>query len=326
LRISSGIYASQSGGEVMIVIILQQLRSTSAELTPPVGASLENFVEKAIELRDFVHAVNITQNPMASPHMSTIASGLSLVQQGIESILQLTARDYNRLALQSAALGVSALGIHNILCLTSDPPVAGRGPVSGLPFDLDATQMIWILRRFRDEGHFLDGSDVSTPPRLFLGSAASPNDPNPNHEILRLKKKINAGAQFLQTQLVFSIERLERFLEAMDRGNLLDKVYILAGVTSLRSLKIAMYIQERIPDVFVPTEVIDRMESSETPEETGLEIALELVQKMKTLPGVSGVHLMNLGWDEFYPRLLREVRLLELIPHGNVHYNESNRV
>jgi methylenetetrahydrofolate reductase (NADPH) len=171
----------------------------TAEIAPPVGSSASKVRAKADRLRGLIHAANVTENPMAIPRMSSLACGLLLESYGIEPIVQLTASDYNRLALQSEALGASALGIRNVLCLAGDPPTTSRRPVGGLPYDLDATQMLWILRRLRDEGHFLDGRPVSEPPELFLGAAGSPNDPDPRLEAVRLAKKINAGAQYVQT-------------------------------------------------------------------------------------------------------------------------------
>ncbi len=285
----------------------------TAEITPPSGADVGQVWEKALRLQNHVRAVNVTENPMATPRMSSLACCLLLPRQGIEPILQLTARDYNRFALQSEALGAAALGIHNVLCLTGDAPTIGRGPAGELPLDLDATQMLWILRRLRDERRFLDGRRVSEPPRLFLGAAASPNDPNPAHEALRLEKKINAGAQYIQTQLVYDVELLQRWLEALDGRNLLTKAYILVGIGLLHSVKTIRFLQERIPGVIIPAHLIERMERSSTPEKTGFEIALELTNKVKALPGVSGIHVMSLAkegdWKNWatYVELLTEI-------------------
>jgi methylenetetrahydrofolate reductase (NADPH) len=279
----------------------------TAEVKPPVGSNASKIEEQVEQLFGLIHAANVTQNPMATPRMSSLASCLMLERQGIEPVLQLTARDYNRLALQSEVLGAAALGIHNLLCLTGDPPTAGRNPAGQLPYDLDATQMLWILRRMRDNSTFLDGREVDKPPDLFLGAAGSPGDPNLNHEALRLEKKINAGAQFIQTQLVYDIEALTRWLEALDRRDLLDKAHILIGIGPLRSVKVAQYMQYNIPDIEIPLSLIEKLEKSLDPQETGLEITLELIQKVRNLPGVSGMHVMALGWEKILPRLLSEV-------------------
>ncbi len=281
----------------------------TAEVVPPAGSGADQVRELALRLRSRIHAANVTENPMATPHMASLACCVLLAQHGVEPVLQLTGRDYNRLALQSETLGATVLGIHNVMCLTGDPPTASRGPMGELPFDLDATQMLWILRRLRDEGCFLDGRRVSNAPRFFLGAAGSPSDPHPAYEALRIEKKVNAGAQFIQTQLVYDVTTFQRWLEALDRRDLLTKVYILAGIGPLHSVKAARFLNERIPGVLVPSDLIERLEQSPSPEETGIEIALELIQQVKSLPGVSGIHIMCLGRESILPRLLDQVQV-----------------
>ncbi len=281
----------------------------TAEVSPPTGADPKTVEITASRLRGKIHAANLTQNPMATPRMSSLACSLLLARCGIEPIMQLTARDFNRSALQAEVLGASALGIHNILCLTGDPPTAGDKPAGGLPFDLDATQMLWILRRMRDEYRFLDGREITDPPKLFLGAAGSPSDSNLWHESIRLEKKINAGAQFIQTQLVYDVRVLSQWLEALDRRNLLGKVHILVGIGPIRSSKTARFIQDHIPDVFIPPAFIQKLEKSPEPEETGFEFTLDLMQKMKAVPGIRGIHIMSMSWENVIPRLLREASL-----------------
>jgi methylenetetrahydrofolate reductase (NADPH) len=162
----------------------------------------------------------------------------------------------------------------------------------------------------RDKGIFLDGREIDKPPDLFLGAAGSPGDPNVNHEALRLEKKINAGAQFIQTQLVYDVKTLSCWLEALDKRNLIGKVHILAGIGPLRSVKIARYMQENIPDIKIPSSLIEKLEESQDPQETGLKITLELVQGIRNLSGVSGIHVMALGWEEILPHLLSKVSMM----------------
>lgn len=280
----------------------------TAEVVPPAGASADRVRERARALKGLVHAVNVTENPMVNPRMSSLACCLLLARHGIEPVLQVTGRDYSRLSLQSETLGAAALGIHNVMCLTGDPPTTGAVPAGGLPFDLDATQMLWILRRLRDEGRFLDGRQVSDVPRYFLGAAGSPNVPDLAHEALRLEKKINAGAQFIQTQLVYDGTALTRWLEALDKRGLLARAHVLAGIGPLRSAKTAYFLNERVAGIHVPAHLIRRLESSSSPEETGLEIALELIDLVKALPGLSGIHVMSVGWGSILPRLLKEAK------------------
>ena len=280
----------------------------TAEIAPPLGASSEK-IERARQLRDYIAAGNFTDNPMATARMSSLACSVLLLEQGIEPVLQMTARDYNRLSLQSEILGASALGIRNVLCLTGDPPMSGREPFGAIPFDIDAVQMLWILRRMRDDSIFLDGRALKNPPRVFLGVAGSPNAPNPRYEALRLEKKINAGAQFIQTQLVYDVEAFAGWLEALDQRNLLGKVHILAGVGPLRSAKAARYIATQLHNVRVPPAILARMEGARDAPEEGVQIALELMERLRTLKGVSGIHLMGMGWEAIIPRLVVEAGL-----------------
>ncbi|MEE8121348.1 MAG: methylenetetrahydrofolate reductase C-terminal domain-containing protein [Anaerolineales bacterium] len=282
----------------------------TSEFVPPTGVRLEDSAKKVESLRGRVHAVNVAENPMATAHMSSLAGCQILKSLGLEPILQVTARDYQRLILQSEVLGANALGINNILCLTGDAPTAGRAPFMGLPFDLDATQMLWILRRLRDQGLLLDGRQIDDPPRIFLGAAGSPNDPNPTYDALRLEKKINAGAQFIQTQLVYEGTIVERWLEALDKRDLLSKAHVLIGISPLRSLQHAVFLQERIPDITIPSIIMRRFAESPCPGRLGVDMALELIEEIRALPGVSGVHLMALGETDTTNRLLDGLRAI----------------
>jgi methylenetetrahydrofolate reductase (NADPH) len=294
----SGLQARLARGEFVI----------TAEIAPPLGTSSEK-IERVRLLRDYIAAGNFTDNPMATARMSSLACSVFLLPQGIEPVMQMTARDYNRLSVQSEILGASALGIRNVLCLTGDPPMSGREPFGAIPFDIDAVQMLWILRRMRDDAIFLDGRPLKNPPRVFLGVAGSPNAPNLRYEALRLEKKINAGAQFIQTQLVYDVETFAAWLEALDKRNLLGKVHVLAGVGPLRSAQAAQYIATRLHNVRVPPAILARMERAGNAPEEGVQIALELMERLRTLKGVSGIHLMAMGWETVIPRLLVEAGL-----------------
>ena len=295
----SGLQARLACGEFVV----------TAEIAPPLGASSEKIEQSALLLHDHIAAGNFTDNPMATARMSSLACSVLLLRQGIEPVMQMTARDYNRLSLQSEILGASALGIRNVMCLTGDPPMSGREPYGAIPFDIDAVQMLWILRRMRDDGIFLDGRSLKSPPRLFLGAAGSPNAPNSRYEALRLEKKIHAGAQFIQTQLVYDVDAFAAWMEALDKRNVLDKIHILAGVGSLRSAKSARYIATQLHNVRVPPPILTRMESARDAQEEGIQIALEIMERLRTMKGVSGIHLMAMGWEAVIPRLVVEAGL-----------------
>ena len=193
-----------------------------------------------------------------------------------------------------------------MLCVTGDSPVLSPKPRGRMDInDLDSIQMLWILRRMRDEGHYLDGREIKFPPKIFLGAAASPFASEPKFQAIREHKKVNAGAQFFQTNLVYDIERMETWLNELAKRNILDKVYILVGVTPLKSWKMARFMTE-VPGVYVPAAILKRMEAAEAAgnaQEEGAQIALELVRRIKGFEkqGIHGLHIMPVGWERYHP-------------------------
>lgn len=282
----------------------------TAEIAPPRGATDDQIGRCAQLLRGSITAGNFTDNAMATARMSSLACGLLLLRHELEPVLQMTGRDYNRLSLQSEILGATALGVRNILCLTGDSPMAGHRPYGGVPFDVDAVQMLWILRRMRDDGVFLDGRLIKNRPRLFLGTAGSPNSSDPRHDARRLKKKINAGAQFIQTQLIYDVDLFEAWLVELDRLAVLDKVYILAGVGPIRSVNAAYYLAN-IPGVHMPQTIVERIERAKDPQEEGVLIALEIIERLKRITGVSGIHLMTMGRESVVQRIVTDAGLTQ---------------
>lgn len=216
------------------------------------------------------------------------------------------------MGLQSEVIGASALGIRNVLCLSGDHSRMGPAPLGRSDvMDIDSVQMLWILRRMRDEGHYLDGRKLKEPPKLFLGAAASPFASEPRFQALREQKKVNAGAQFFQTNLVYDLDGLDTWLNELARRNILDKVFILVGVTPLKSLKMAQHMNNEVPGVFVPQPLLKRLEAAgDGAAEEGVQIALELIEAIKTKQGVQGIHIMAVGWEEIVPRVVTEAGLL----------------
>jgi 5,10-methylenetetrahydrofolate reductase len=233
--------------------------------------------------------------------------------------LQIAARNRSRSNVQSEVIGASALGVRNILCVTGDSAKLSPSPRETMEInDLDAIQMLWILRRLRDEGRYLDGREIKFPPKFFLGAAASPFSSNPKFQALREQKKVNAGAQFFQTNLVYDIAGMEIWLNELAKRNALEKVYILIGITPLKSLRMARLLSE-VPGVHVPPSVLQRMEIADragNAREEGVQIALELIHQVKKYhkQGVNGIHLMPVGWDEIVPRIIRDADLVRLDP------------
>ncbi len=237
------------------------------------------------------------------------------LQHGVEPVMQIAARDRTRVGLQAEVLGAVALGVRNLLCISGDSMKLSPAPRGRMDVvDLDSVQMLWILRRMRDEGKYLDGREMKFPPKYFLGAAASPFASEVRFQALRGQKKVNAGAQFFQTNLVFDVDRLEAWLNELARRGVLDKVYILIGITPLKTFKMAKYMHEEVPGVFIPDALLRRMERAEAAgnaAEEGFAIALELVEKIKRLrgQGVHGLHIMAVGWEEIVPRLVAEAGL-----------------
>ncbi len=284
----------------------------TSEVAPPMTVATKKLISNIEMIKPYVAAINFTDNPSATPRMSSWACSAIAIQQGAEPVLQITARDRTRIGLQADVLGANALGVRNILCISGDsmrlaPEPRGRMDI----VDFDSIQMLWILRRMRDEQRYLDGRELKFPPKYFLGAAAAPFASEPRYQAIREHKKINAGAQFFQTNLVYDPDHLETWLNELAKRNILDKVYILVGITPLKSLKMAEYMHRDIPGVFIPDKYLKRMEDAgDGAAEEGVQIALELIEAIKTKQGVNGIHLMAVGWEEIVPRMIKEAGLL----------------
>lgn len=286
---------------------------TTAEIAPPLSVAQHVIHKKVGWLQEYVSAANFTDNASASPRMGSMASSKICMEAGIEPVMQLQARDRTRVVIESDAMGAAGLGIHNILCLSGDHQSFGPSPMpTPDQFDMDAIQMLWMLRRMRDEGRYLDGRNIKHRPEFFLGAAASPFGAPPKYEALRLEKKINAGAQFIQTQPIFDYDGFREWLEAADKRNLLDKVYVLAGLIPLKSARAAHFMAEEVPGVVIPDEIVRRMDEAgdkEGQQEEGVAIALEMIEKLKATPGIAGMHVMAVHWEAIVPRLVEAAQL-----------------
>lgn len=284
----------------------------ATEVSPPLSSNYSRLA-KGIELvKPFVTAINFTDSSSAAPKMSSIACCKTAYDLGAEPVLQIASRDTTRTGLQSTAIGANLMGIRNILCVTGDNPVVGPSPAGTMNYvDIDSIQMIWILRRMRDEGKYLDGRDIKYPPKLFIGAATTPFATEPELQALRDQKKINAGAQFFQTNIIFEPDRLDKWLEYLEKRGVLNKVFILAGVSPLKSYKTALYLHQRVPGINIPAGILERLKRAGTGEsEEGLKIAIETVEALKNKKGINGIHIMTLGWEEAVERIVRECGLI----------------
>ena len=278
----------------------------TAEIAPPLAANPEDVLKKVALLKDWVDAANFTDNPSATPRMSSLACSVLALQNGLEPVMQIASRDRTRMGFQGEVLGASALGIRNILCLTGDHPRLGPAPHGRMDiWDLDSIQMVWILRRMRDEGHFLDCRELKCVPQVFIGAAASPFASTPLIQSMREQKKVNAGAQFMQSQLIFDFDGFHRYYDALDELGVLDRVSLLAGVSPVRSVK-AVTAMRGVPGVKIPDAYAERLESSADPKEESVVMTLELIEKLRTLPKLRGIHFMAVGWESIVPRLVKE--------------------
>ncbi len=284
----------------------------TSEVAPPLGTATGKLVRDIEMLKPYVTAVNFTDCPSATSRMSSLACCLIALQHGVEPIMQIAARDRTRVGLQAEVIGAAGLGIGNVLCLSGDNPAMGPSPRSRMDIiDLDSIQMLWMLRRMRDEGTYLDGRTIKNPPMLFLGAAAAPFASRPHFQALREQKKVNAGGQFFQTNLVYDPARFAVWLDALAKRDVLDKVHILVGITPLKSYKMARYLHDEVPGVVIPDHLLERMESAgEDGEREGVQIALELIEEVKRRGGVQGIHLMPVMWEAIVPRLVTEAGLL----------------
>jgi len=283
---------------------------TTAEIAPPLGASGDIIRKKGEMLRDYITAANFTDNASASARMNSMASSKISMETGVEPVMQLQARDRSRVVIESDSMGAVGLGIHNILCLSGDHQFFGPDPMAQpTQFDMDAIQILWMLRRMRDEGRYLDGRHIKNPPMFFLGAAGSPFGAPPKYEAIRAEKKINAGAQFMQTQPIFDHNGFLDWLEALDQRSLLDKVYLLPGIIPLRSAQAAHFMADEVPGVSIPADIIRRMDEAgdkESQAEVGVQVALEIIEKLKNTPGINGMHIMAVHWESIVPRLVEE--------------------
>jgi methylenetetrahydrofolate reductase (NADPH) len=284
----------------------------ATEVAPPLSANSLKLVKEIEQVKPFVTAINFTDSSSAIPKMSSLSCCKVAKDLNVEPVLQIAARDTTRTGLQSTVIGANSLGIRNILFVTGDNSTVGPSPAADMNFvDIDSVQMLWIIRRMRDEGIYLDGRKIKNPPRLFIGAATSPFAADPELQAIRDQKKVNAGAQFFQTNLIFEPEKLDLWLEQLDKRNVLDKVYILAGVAPLKSFRIARYLHSKVPGVSLPEKILTRMEKAGDQEaEEGVLIALEIIESIKKKKGINGIHLMTLGWEEIVERIVTEAGLI----------------
>lgn len=290
--------------------------AVTAELNAPDSADPEDVYRNALVLASVCDAINSTDGSGANCHMSSLGCCALLVRAGYEPVFQISCRDRNRIAIQGDILGAAALGVKNLLCLTGDDVTAGDQPQAKRVFDFDSLQLLRTATIIRDQGLFLSGRQLTTPPRLFLGAAENPFAPPFDWRPQRMAKKIEAGADFFQTQYCFDVPRLRQFMARVCDLGLHERAYILVGVGPLRSAKAADFMRTKVPGVWIPDAVMARLEKTPKKQqaEEGKRICIEIIEEVRTLAGVHGVHLMAYRQEETVSEIVERAGLLHRHP------------
>ena len=285
--------------------------AVTGECGPPRGSVPEKIKEKAELLRGYVDAVNVTDNQTAMVRMSSFAAGLHLKQIGLEPIMQMVTRDRNRLAAQSEIIGAYSHGINTMLCLSGDHPKFGDHPMAASVFDLDSVQLVQCVHRMREEGKFQGGADIQNPPKMFIGAAANPFADPFELRVARLAKKVKAGVDFVQTQCIYNMDKFEKWMAGVRDRGLHKEVYIMAGVTPMKSVGAARYMKNKVPGMDVPDELVDRMAGvpKEKQAQEGIDICVETIQRLLSIEGVAGIHIMAIEWEAAVAEIVQRAGL-----------------
>ncbi len=284
----------------------------TGEVGPPRGANPEPIRKKAAFLKGNVDMANMTDNQTAMVRMSSWAGSMILLEEGVEPNYQMVCRDRNRIAMQSDILGAYAHGIRNILCLSGDHQQFGDHPNTKGVFDIDSIQLVNLVKKMRDEKIFLGGDTLDGAPEMFIGAAANPFGEPFEWRVHRLAKKVAAGADFIQTQCIFNMERMREWVHQANDMGLTEKVYILAGVTPMKSVGMAKYMKKNVPGMDVPDWIIKRLQGVDKKKaaDEGIEIACEQIAEFKETKGIAGVHLMPIEWEHKVPEIAERAKML----------------
>ncbi|MEE8372533.1 MAG: methylenetetrahydrofolate reductase [Dehalococcoidia bacterium] len=286
--------------------------AVTGELGPPASANPDVIKTKAQHLKGNVDAVNVTDGQTAVVRMASWAASLLAKEEGLEPTVQMTCRDRNRIALQMDVLGIAALGVNNLLCLTGDHQMFGNHPMAKGVYDLDSLQLVKMVRDMRDEKKFQCGDEMDVQPQLFIGAAANPFADPFEFRVQRLANKVAAGADFVQTQIIFNVEKFAKWMEAVRERGLDQKVKILAGVAPVKSIGAARYMQTRVPGMDVPDSVIERLKGvpKEQVKKEGIKLCVDIIKQVRDIKGVAGIHLMAIEWEEAVPEIVEAAGLL----------------
>ena len=292
-------------------ILLSDNFAVTAEVGPPKGVDPLKIKNKGEILKGYADAFNVTDNQTAVVRLSSIGGCVILNNIGLESIMQISCRDRNRIALQSDILGGYAVGVRNMLFITGDHQSFGNHPSAKGVFDIDSIQLIKIVKDMRDEGIFQNGEPIKFGrPDVFIGAAANPFADNLDFRVDRLEKKLLAGADFIQTQSIFNLDLFNEWMDKVRSRGLDKKIFILAGITPLKSVRMAERMKFHVPGVDIPDEMYNRMLKAEDPKAEGYQMSVELINEIKKISGISGLHITALFWEDIIPKLVNETGLL----------------
>jgi methylenetetrahydrofolate reductase (NADPH) len=283
----------------------------TGECGPPRGPDVEAVKKKAGYLKGYLDAVNVTDNQTSIVRMSSVAASRILIEEGLEPVMQMVCRDRNRIAMQSDLFGASALGIRNLLCLSGDHQSFGNQAGAKNVYDIDSIQLLDTCRTIRDEGVVLGGDKVEGKVDMFLGAACNPFGDPFDFRVIRLEKKVLAGAGFVQTQCIFNMDKFKEFMKRVRDKGLHEKVHILAGVIPLKSLPMTKYMATKVSGVEIPEAIVDRIKDApkEKRAEEGIKLAVEQIQELREIEGVHGIHLMAIEWEERVPEIIKAAGL-----------------
>jgi methylenetetrahydrofolate reductase (NADPH) len=292
------------------ILVSGQMAVTS-ECGPPRGSDPEEITKKGELIRNHVDAINITDNQTSVTRLCSLAACIRLKLMGLEPVLQMVTRDRNRIALQSDILGAASYDIHNMLCLSGDHQSFGDCKLGQNVHDLDSIQLIQTVRMMRDEAKFLGGDEIKRPPKMFVGAAANPFADPFEIRVPRLAKKVAAGVEFIQTQCIYNLDKFEKWMEGVRERKLHEKVYILAGLTPMKSAGMARYMKNRVPGMDVPEEVVKRLAGvpKDKQAQEGIDICIESIERLKSVEGVAGFHVMAIEWEEKVPEIVERAGL-----------------
>lgn len=286
--------------------------AVTAELNPPDSADPQEVYDAAVVLSQVCDGLNATDASGANCHMSSVAICALLTRAGYEPVLQISCRDKNRIAIQGDLLGAAAMGVKNVLCLTGDDVTNGDQPQAKRVFDFDSVQLLRTVKIMRDQGQFLSGRKLTVPPKMFIGAASNPFVQPFDWRPLRLAKKIAAGADFIQTQYCYDVPRLVEFMKRVRDMGLHEKAYLLIGVGPLRSEKAAQFMRTKVPGVYIPDSIVERLRKTPKQDKrrVGKEICVEIIEQVREIEGVAGIHVMAYRQEELVAELIEDAGLL----------------